>query len=95
LFLNKGLNQAEGLLNQDDFKNFFQKTIKDLNIYYLKLMNKKPQNQNEDGFKHLSSQYQTSLQSALQKADETLKSGNIKEALGIYDIGSYFLFFSN
>lgn len=74
-------------MNQEDFKGFFQKTLKDLNIYYLRLMNKRPQNSGEENFKLLPPQYQNSLQSTLQKADETLKRGNIKEALSIYDIG--------
>lgn len=71
-------------MNQEEFKDFFQKTIKDLNVISVKLMNRK--NSSEE-FELLSSGYQDHLQKTLQKADETLKSNNIKEALQIYDLG--------
>lgn len=70
-------------MNQEEFKSFFQKTIKDLNMISVKLMNKK---NSVEEFELLSS-HQDQLQQTLQKADQTLKSNQIKEALQIYDLG--------
>jgi len=80
------LKQAENLMNKNDFKEFFQKTLKDLNFSSLKLINKR---NSEEGFKSIADRFQNNLQKMLQKADETLKEGNIKEALQIYDLGFF------
>lgn len=83
----KGLNQAEGLMNKEDFKEFFQRTIKELNLISLKLMNRK---NSSEGFEILSAGHQNNLQKTIRKADDCLKSYNIKEALQTYDIGNIF-----
>ena len=41
----------------------------------------------QEGFEIISSGYQDNLQKMLQKADEALKSNNVKEALQTYDLG--------
>ena len=71
-------------MNKDDFKDFFTKTIKELNLISIKLMNNK---KSQEGFEIISSGYQDNLQKMLQKADEALKSNNVKEALQTYDLG--------
>ena len=71
-------------MNKEDFREFFQRTIKELNLISLKFMNRK---NSSECFEILSAGYQNNFQKTIQKADECLKSYNIKEALQIYDIG--------
>ena len=70
------------MLAQEDFKHFFQKTLKELNLYYVRQLNRK-----KEELAPVPTQYQNSLQQTLVRADETLKASNVKEALAMYDLG--------
>lgn len=73
-------------MNREEFKIFFQKTINDLNLISLKLMNIK---NSKEGFEIISQTFQNDFQNLLQSTDGLLKSEKITEALKSYESSIY------
>ena len=73
-------------MNREEFKIFFQKTINDLNLISLKLMNIK---NSKEGFEIISQTFQNDFQKLIQNTDGLLKTEKITEALKSYESSIY------
>lgn len=76
------LNQAESCMNKEEFKSFFEKTLKELNLASLKLINA---NDSKAGFEIISQNFHNEFQELLQNADELLKTEKITPAMKNYE----------